>query len=122
MSPARPGAFAANFDPETLDSFRNYCKECGFQYSKILETLAELYVETKGKCMLYMQTEEMVVEDMEEIKRLAALLDAAGIAYKDGQTADDYRRQQFEEKTDLLLQEIETLKNRVSKLEEKRQE
>ena len=71
--------------------------------------------------MLYMQTEEMVVEDMEEIKRLTALLDAAGIAYKDGQTADDYRRQQFEEKTDLLLQEIETLKNRVSKLEGGRQ-
>ena len=45
---ARPGAFAANFTPEVLDRFRDLCKQQGRQYTKVLQLLAELYLETDG--------------------------------------------------------------------------
>ena len=45
---ARPGAFAANFTPEVLDRFRYLCKQQGKQYTKVLQLLAELYLETEG--------------------------------------------------------------------------
>ena len=45
---ARPGAFAANFTPEVLDRFRDLCKKQGRQYTKVLQLLAELYLETDG--------------------------------------------------------------------------
>lgn len=44
----RPGAFAANFSPETLNRFRDLCKQQGRQYTKVLERLAELYLDTGG--------------------------------------------------------------------------
>ena len=44
----RPGAFAANFNPETLDRFRDFCRQQGKQYTKVLERLAEIYLETGG--------------------------------------------------------------------------
>ena len=47
-SVARPGAFAANFTPEVLDRFRDLCKQQGKQYTKVLQLLAELYLETEG--------------------------------------------------------------------------
>ena len=45
---ARPGAFAANFTPEVLDRFRDLCRQQGKQYTKVLQLLAELYLETDG--------------------------------------------------------------------------
>lgn len=47
--PARPGAFTANFAPETLNEFREKCKRSGLQYTKVLEELATLYLESDGK-------------------------------------------------------------------------
>ena len=44
----RSGAFSANFNPETLDRFRDLCKSESKSYSKVLERLADLYVETNG--------------------------------------------------------------------------
>ena len=44
----RPGAFAANFTPEVLDRFRDLCKQQGKQYTKVLQLLAEMYLETDG--------------------------------------------------------------------------
>lgn len=51
MSPTRAGAFAANFTPATLNAFRELCKQQGKQYTKVLERLAELYLETDGKVL-----------------------------------------------------------------------
>jgi hypothetical protein len=48
---SRPGAFAANFSPETLNRFRDLCKEQGRQYTKVLERLAEFYLETGGSVL-----------------------------------------------------------------------
>jgi len=47
----RPGAFAANFSPDTLNLFRDLCKQQGKQYTKVLERLAELYLETDGQVL-----------------------------------------------------------------------
>lgn len=44
----RPGAFAANFSPDTLNRFRDLCRQQGRQYTKVLERLAEMYLETGG--------------------------------------------------------------------------
>ena len=46
--PKRPGAFAAQFSPETLQRFRDLCRRQDKAYSKVLERLALLYVETDG--------------------------------------------------------------------------
>lgn len=45
---SRPGAFTANFTPEVLDRFRGFCRKQGKQYTKVLQLLAELYLETNG--------------------------------------------------------------------------
>ena len=47
-SVSRPGAFAANFTPDVLNRFRDLCKQQGKQYTKVLQLLAELYLETDG--------------------------------------------------------------------------
>ena len=46
--PQRPGAFAAQFAPETLQRFKDLCRMQDKAYSKVLERLALLYVETDG--------------------------------------------------------------------------
>ena len=48
MSPARPGAFNANFAPETLEAFKALCRKQGKQYTKVLEQFADLYVKSEG--------------------------------------------------------------------------
>ena len=49
--PARPGAFNANFAPETLESFKAVCRDRGEKYTKILEQFAQLYVQTNGEVL-----------------------------------------------------------------------
>ena len=51
MSPARPGAFNANFAPDTLEAYKNLCRQQGKQYTKVLEQLADLYLKTNGKVL-----------------------------------------------------------------------
>jgi len=51
--PIREGAFSANFTPEILDRFRELCKKQSKSYSKVLERLAELYLETDGEVLNY---------------------------------------------------------------------
>jgi hypothetical protein len=48
---ARSGAFAANFNPDTLNQFRDLCKQHGRQYTKVLERLAEIYLATNGELL-----------------------------------------------------------------------
>lgn len=48
MSPARPGAFNANFAPDTLEAFKALCRQQGKQYTKVLEQFAEIYLKTNG--------------------------------------------------------------------------
>ena len=48
---ARKGAFSANFDPVLLDEFRSFCNGRGEKYTKILEQLAALYLNSKGEVL-----------------------------------------------------------------------
>ena len=48
VSPARPGAFNANFAPETLEAFKALCRQQGKAYTKVLELFAELYLKSNG--------------------------------------------------------------------------
>ena len=48
LMPQRPGAFAAQFAPEALQRFKDLCRQQDKAYSKVLERLALLYVETDG--------------------------------------------------------------------------
>ena len=50
--PQRPGAFAAQFAPETLQRFKALCRQQDKAYSKVLERLALLYVETNGAILV----------------------------------------------------------------------
>jgi hypothetical protein len=52
--PIREGAFSANFTPEILDRFRELCKQQSKSYSKVLERLAELYLETNGEVLNFL--------------------------------------------------------------------
>ena len=45
-------AFSARFKLSTLDSFKQVCKEQSKQYTKVLESLAEAYIESKGSLQL----------------------------------------------------------------------
>ena len=49
---ARPGAFAANFTPDVLNRFRDLCKQQGKQYTKVLQLLAELYLDTTAEAVV----------------------------------------------------------------------
>ena len=69
MSPARPGAFAANFDPDTLDSFRNHCKAEGRQYSKVLERMAEMYVQSNGEILNWADTIDQLTNKILHLER-----------------------------------------------------
>ncbi|MGB1622411.1 MAG: hypothetical protein ACPHAS_07070 [Synechococcus sp.] len=48
VAPVRAGSFNANFAPDTLEAFREHCRRQGKQYTKVLERLAELYLQTNG--------------------------------------------------------------------------
>ena len=50
--PQRPGAFAAQFAPETLQRFKDLCRREDKAYSKVLERLALLYIETNGAVLV----------------------------------------------------------------------
>ena len=51
LSPARAGSFNANFPPETLDAFKALCRSQGRQYTKVLQSLAEVYLDTNGEVL-----------------------------------------------------------------------
>ena len=94
---ARPGAFSANFAPDTLAAFRDCCSRQGKQYTKVLEQLAVVYLEgdgampvpasTKGKnsgtdpsiskalAELSQRLEQVEEEDKNGYEHLEALID-----------------------------------------------
>ena len=96
-SMARPGAFSANFAPDTLAAFRDCCSRQGKQYTKVLEQLAVVYLEgdgvmpvpasTKGKSSgtdsnitkalaeLSQRLEQVEEEDKNGYEHLEALID-----------------------------------------------
>ena len=94
-SVSRPGAFAANFSPDTLNRFRDLCKEQGRQYTKVLERLAEFYLETGGAVLdgasvpsLETKKRQVQVESLQN-KLMEALLERVELLEKQKVKTDD---------------------------------
>ncbi len=51
QSIVRAGQFSANFHPDLLDAFRTSCKQKGEKYTKVLEQLAALYLQSEGSIL-----------------------------------------------------------------------
>ncbi|HJN34182.1 MAG TPA: hypothetical protein QF700_08705 [Prochlorococcus sp.] len=47
----RAGQFSANFHPDLLEAFRSRCKQKGEKYTKVLEQLAKLYLQSDGSIL-----------------------------------------------------------------------
>ena len=67
-SRARPGAFNANFAPQTLDTFRDMCRSKGLQYTKILEKFAEHFIEVEGN-VNFLYNREYLIDRIEKLEK-----------------------------------------------------
>ena len=65
----RPGAFAANFTPDTLNRFRDLCNQQARQYTKVLERLAEIYLETGGEVLEGSIAVESLIDRIEKLEK-----------------------------------------------------
>ena len=109
MSPARPGAFNANFAPETLEAFKALCRKQGKQYTKVLEQFAELYLKSEGA----------VLEQM-SVPQTAGTVAAANSITTRGTYAEMLERLERVEADDReFVSAFEILIHRVEALEQK---
>ena len=109
MSPARPGAFNANFAPETLEAFKALCRKQGKQYTKVLEQFAELYLKSEGA----------VLEQM-SVPQTAGTVAAANSITTRGTYAEMLERLERVEADDReFVSAFEILIHRVDALEQK---
>ena len=108
MSPAREGSFNANFSPQTLSSFKNLCKDQSRQYTKVLERLAELYLNTNGKILA-----QISGSLDSEISKGSRDLDEIRQSIEQLETMRSMDREDFDE----TRQQIEKLDSRIKKIE-----
>ena len=91
MAPARAGSFNANFSPETLESFKNLCRDQSRQYTKVLERLAELYLGSQGSILesqeiggINQDTKSLQVEKLvESVEQLETVMAISREDYED---------------------------------------
>ena len=102
----RAGAFAANFKPEVLDAFRELCKKQGKQYTKVLEQLAEIYLQRGG--------------DIEILGSLQAPINAKSTAPEVVQATQQLLRRvdRLEENEEFNAETFTELLNRIEQLEQ----
>jgi hypothetical protein len=114
VSPARPGAFNANFAPDTLEAYKNLCRQQGKQYTKVLEQLAEIYLKTNGKVLEEMSVPSPAVPASSSINTrgdtVAELLERT-----ERLEADD---REFVSAFEMLLHRVEALESKVGGNEE----
>lgn len=110
--PARPGAFNVNFAPDTLDAFRSLCKDQGKQYTKVLERFAELYIATNGEILNTTASVPSSVPPQKSSKG------AKGADVASTLLQDLLQRVEKLEKGEIeIVDEVEDLNQRVSKIE-----
>ncbi len=98
----RAGGFSANFSPETLEAFRSLCKEQGKQYTKVLEQMAEIYIQHGGNIEVLMTTAGSGSSSRGSTKSLVGRVD------------------QLEENEEFNAEAFETIDRRLTALEEKK--
>ncbi len=107
MAPARAGSFNANFSPETLESFKNLCRDQSKQYTKVLEKLAELYLGSQGSIL---DSQEIGGEDLDiKSNQLQKLIQSV----EQLETVMAIQREDYED----VMRQLETLEERLKKLE-----
>ena len=107
MAPARAGSFNANFSPETLESFKNLCRDQSRQYTKVLERLAELYLGSQGSILeaqeiggINQDTKSLQVEKLaESVEQLETVMAISREDYED------------------VVRQLKALEERLKKLE-----
>jgi len=108
----RQGSFAANFSPDTLSRFRDLCKQQDRQYTKVLERLAVLYLETNGEVL----NSPSVPRPMRDAKVPSTSFDVElvqDLLKRVDQLAEDYKNAD-----DHLEALVVSLTERVQKLEQ----
>ena len=115
MSPARPGAFNANFAPDTLDAFKALCRQQGKQYTKVLEQFADLYLKSKGTLL-----EEMSVPSSAEAGAASSSITTRGtyaemLERLERVEADD---REFVSAFEILIHRVEALEEKVGGTED----
>ena len=116
MSPAREGSFNANFSPQTLSSFKNLCKDQSRQYTKVLERLAELYLNTNGKILTQIG-ESLAPEiskrnrDLDEIRQSIEQLETMTSIDREDNNETRYKLQELENRIKEIDEYIRNLKS-----------
>ena len=111
MSPARPGAFNANFAPDTLEAFKALCRQQGKKYTKVLEQFAEIYLKTNGAVL-----EEMCVPSSGEAVAASSSITTRGtyaemLERLERVEADD---REFVSAFEILIHRVEALESQVT--------
>ena len=115
MSPARPGAFNANFAPETLEAFKALCRKQGKQYTKVLEQFADLYLKSEGAVL-----EQMSVPPTADTVAAASSITTRGtyaemLERLERVEADD---REFVSAFEILIHRVEALEQKLGGLED----
>ena len=115
MSPARPGAFNANFAPDTLKAFKALCRQQGKQYTKVLEQFAELYLKSNGTLL-----EELSVPSTGEPVAASSSITTRGtyaemLERLERVEADD---REFVSAFEILIHRVEALEEKVGGTED----
>ena len=108
VSPARPGAFNANFAPDTLDAFKNLCRQQGKAYTKVLEQFAEIYLKSNGQML-----DEMPVPGAGSTDRSKDLATTSKVDLN----AVDQRLSKLEEADEFNAETFETIFKRLLEVE-----
>ena len=115
MSPARPGAFNANFAPETLEAFKALCRKQGKQYTKVLEQFAEIYLKSEGAVL-----EQMSVPPTAETVAASSSITTRGtyaemLERLERVEADD---REFVSAFEILIHRVDALEQKLGGLED----
>ena len=110
MSPARPGAFNANFAPDTLEAFKTLCRQQGKKYTKVLEQFAELYLKSNGTVL-----EQMSVPSSGEASAASSSITTRGtyaemLERLERVEADD---REFVSAFEILIHRVEALEQKM---------
>jgi hypothetical protein len=110
LSPARPGAFNANFAPDTLEAFKTLCRQQGKKYTKVLEQFAELYLKSNGTVL-----EQMSVPSSGEASAASSSITTRGtyaemLERLERVEADD---REFVSAFEILIHRVEALEQKM---------
>lgn len=111
----RAGAFSAAFHPETLERFRSLCRANGEKYTKVLERLAELYLETDGQVLSAASSLNLSVPAAASSTKRSS----SGVDLDEGAEDLSKRLERLEENDEYNEETFSTIFNRLDEVEKK---